>query len=827
MKLNFITNQPTNPITLVVLFLLGFSTISFGQTIQGKVTDDKSEALIGVNVVIKNTSTGTVTDLAGDFSLEVKELPTTLVFSYTGYKDQEVAVSAANSPLAVTLASGVQLNDIIVTARRVEESLQKTPVAITAFTPEELVQKGAFQLDDVARFTPNLIIDNAPAVSGAGFGTTIFIRGIGQNDFASTTDPGVGVYVDGIYIARTIGTLFEMQGTQVEVLRGPQGTTFGRNTVGGAINITTPKPSTDDTFGTIEATVGNYSLYQLRGNANLPLSDNTAATINMVYRNRGGYSERLQDGVATGDDNTLFLRGRLNSIASEKLVLDFAFDYTRTRAGSAASTLIDVNPGAFPFGVLYNQLVDNAVSPQWITGDPFTTNATGPSVNDLDLFGVSGTAKLDLGATTSKLIVGYRNLDSQFSRDGDNTPFPYRQTNNEFDSKQFSAELQFFNSKPSKFSWLGGLYFMNEDIQDNAEVDLATGLFAALEAADKEADMVPGPWGGAGNPANRGLDLELFVQNGVAITNLAAFLNTSIDLTEQFSISAGLRASNDKKTYTADHQRLNTGDYIVPPGTEVSDDWTSVTGRVGAEFQANEDVLVYASASNGFKSGGFNSRPLRSADGIQPFAPEKLWTYELGFKSDLGEATRLNISAYFSDYQDIQVTFVNTPEIIVENAAEAEVKGLEAELLTKLGKDFSVNASFGFTDAAYTEIDEGATITRETKFVKTPKVQYAIGAGYTPSLSDKAKLTVRLDYSYQDEAFHDPGNTPILLQPSFSLLSGRIGVLFNDKYEISIWGKNLTDEAYLVSGLTSAAFGVTEGSYGTPRTVGVSFRYKF
>ncbi len=797
------------------------------RTITGTVTDaDSKESLIGASVLVQGTTSGTSTDLDGKYSISVPESAGAIVFSYTGYVDKVIELGTSDVIDVTLKEQSVGLEEVTVTARRVEESAQNIPVAITVFTPEELVSKGAVQMDEVARFTPNLIIDNAPAVSGAGFGTTIFIRGIGQNDFAATSDPGVGVYVDGIYIARTIGTLFEMQGAQVEVLRGPQGTTFGRNTVGGAINITTPKPTTDKVFGSAEVTAGNYNLYQLRSSINLPVSEKTAARVSAVYRNRGGYATRLQDGGELGDDNTFFLRGKLNSIIGENLVLDFAADYTRTRANSAVSTLLDANPGAFPFGVLYNQLVGNAVDPMWITNDPFTTNATGPSINNLDAFGASASAKLELGeTTTSKLILGYRNMDAQFSRDGDNTPFPYRHTNNTYSSSQVSAELQFFNSKPSKLKWLAGLFFMNESVEDNAEVDLATGLYDGLEAAVDS--LVPGPWGGAGNPANGGLDLELFVKNKVAVTNLAAFFNASYNFTDAFSISGGIRASQDSKTYEAEHQRLNTEAYIVPPGTEISGEWASVTGKFGAEYKVNDNLLTYVSASNGFKSGGFNSRPIRSEDGIQPYDPEKVWTYELGMKSDIGKSTRLNIATYFSDYQDIQVSFVNTPEIVVRNAARAEVLGFEVELFTKLGKDFMVNAGFGYTDAAYTETDTLAQVTTDTKFLKAPKTQFSIGAGYTPALTDKIDLAVRLDYNHQAEAFQDPANTPILLQPAYGLLSGRIGILISDKYEIAVWAKNLTDEQYLVSGLTSAAFGVTEGSYGAPRTMGASFRYKF
>ncbi len=827
MKINNLLKRVTIKHLLFVIFFASAPLLTAQtRTISGTVFGEGEEPLIGVTVKVKGQTVGTVTNFNGLYELNVNAEAQVLLFSYTGYRAQEVVISDQTSIDVVMEESIEGLEEIRVTARRVEESLQSIPGAITAYTAEELVQKGATQVDEVARFTPNLIIDNAPAVSGAGFGTTIFIRGIGQNDFSSTSDPGVGVYVDGIYIARTIGTLFEMQGAQVEVLRGPQGTTFGRNTVGGAINITTPRPTTDKTYGSVELTGGNYNLFQFRGSVNLPISETTAARLSGVYRNRGGYGERLMDDVELGDDNTLFLRGKLNSLVGENLVLDFAFDYTRTSANSASSTLLEANPGAFPFGVLYNQLVGGAVDPSWVTNDPFQTNATGESVNDLDLLGLGGTAKLNLGeSVVSKLILGYRTMDAQFSRDGDNTPFPYRQTNNTYTSDQFSAELQFFNSKPSRLNWLAGLYFMSEVVEDNARVDLATGLYDALEEAN--AEDVPGPWGGAGNPANAGLDLELFVQNKVDVSNLAAFFNASYDITDKVALTAGVRASNDRKTYQAEHQRLNSGAFIVPPGTEVGDDWASITGRAGLNYQVSEDILAYVSASNGFKSGGFNSRPLRSEDGIQPYDPEKVWTYELGFKSDLGKNTRLNLAAYFSDYQDIQVSFVNTPEIIVRNAARAEITGFEMEFFSKLSKDLMANASFGLTNAAFTEVDTLAQVTEDTKFLKAPKYQFSVGLGYNPALSKNADLSIRVDYNYQDEAFHDPDNTPILLQPAYGLLSARVGILLSDKYEIAVFGKNLTDERFLVSGLTSAAFGVTEGSFGAPRVIGGSFRYKF
>ncbi|MFK7756415.1 MAG: TonB-dependent receptor plug domain-containing protein, partial [Flavobacteriales bacterium] len=202
-----------------------------------------------------------------------------------------ISVISSNVLIAQNSETDSTLVDTEITARRVPELSQTVPFSLTAFTDKELEERNTTLLTDITRFTPNLVINNGQG--GAAFGNSIFIRGIGQRSHGITSDPGVGVFVDGVYIPRTIGTLFELQGAQVEILRGAQGSTFGRNTIGGAINITTATPVLDSLFGSAELTGGNFNLLQFRGSANIPISSKMAANFSTVYRSRDGYTERL------------------------------------------------------------------------------------------------------------------------------------------------------------------------------------------------------------------------------------------------------------------------------------------------------------------------------------------------------------------------------------------------------------------------------------------------------------------------------------------------------------------------------------------------------
>lgn len=739
-----------------------------------------------------------------------------LVFSFC------ILIMSSNILVAQNSDTDSTLVDTEITARRVSELSQSVPFSLTVFTDKELKGRNATQLTDVTRYTPNLIINNGQ--NGAAFGNSIFIRGIGQSNYTGSSDPGVGVYLDGVYIPRTIGTLFEMEGAQVEILRGAQGSTFGRNTIGGAINITTAAPVIDSLFGSAEISGGNFNLLQFRGSANIPISNKVAANISTVYRSRDGYTDRVLDNSQNqGDDNTLFLRGKLRAVPTNKLVFDLGFDYTRTEAGSMASSLVAADSSAFQFGGIYNQLLGVDPFANLITTAPYQTNATGASINNLDAYGVNGTTKLALGKAESKLIIGHRNMSSSFAKDGDHSQINLLQSSTEFSSISTSVEIQFYNKKPSKFNWLVGAYYMTESNEESRLVEDASGLYEALEAADESE--VEGPYGGANNATNQELDFTRSIDNSSENNNLAAYVNLSYNFSKKWTVAGGLRLSNDDKTFTATHQKIASGVYIVPENTVNTADWTILTGHFAVEYQATEKILTYLNFAHGFKSGGFSAQPLQSANGIQMYNPETARNLELGMKSDLGKSTRLNFSGFITDIAEIQTDSFTTEGVLTQNRVKGEILGVELEVITRIGKSLYLNAFAGLTDARYTIVNPSSGLTLESKYEKTPASQLGIGAAFSPQLTKDLKLDVRVDYSYQDGTFHDPQNTAALYQSAFSLLSANVGFTIKEKYQIMIWGKNLTDEAVIQGGVNS--FGLTEAFYGAPRTFGATLRYKF
>ena len=321
--------------------------------------------------------------------------------SATSERREGQSAGRASSAVATNAArDGSILEEIMVTARRREESLQTTPVAVTALTGDALEARGAASVGSISQYVPNVQFDGAAALSGGAYNATIFIRGIGQNDFAIFSDPGAAMYLDGVYLGRSIGGIMDAVDLErVEVLRGPQGTLFGRNTIGGAVNIISGQP-TDELAGDISATVGRYDRLDTRGVLNLPLSDTFLTRWTVARVSRDGYSKRLTDGADLGDKDAVIGRGQALWKATDDLDISLALDATRVRQNSAPLTLIDVTATGTPFMNLYNSLVApnlgivapngvRTVNSSWITGDIDTTYGSAPSVNDLDTKGAA------------------------------------------------------------------------------------------------------------------------------------------------------------------------------------------------------------------------------------------------------------------------------------------------------------------------------------------------------------------------------------------------------------------------------------------------------
>jgi len=721
------------------------------------------------------------------------------------------------------------LEEVIITARKRSESLQETPVAVTAFTSEGLENKGFSNVSQIGQSTPNLQFDSSGPVSGSSSNAVVFIRGIGQNEFLPTSDPGVATYVDQVYISRSIGGVLDLLDIErIEVLRGPQGTLFGKNTIGGAINITTQRPG-EDFEAAVEMIVGSDSRVDVRGSVNIPVSDNFYARFSGSSKNRDGYGTRVLTGEELGDVNSDSGRFSGYWAATDHLDVSFSVDATRARESSIASTLLSDGPnvGAIGGGFLAqihngcvmstdcSRLIPSSQNQQYnasqATNDVFTTTATGPNHSDLDVWGVSATIDWDLDSYSAKYITSYRELESGFGMDADNSPIDLVHTDLDLDHKQMSQELQLSKAEDN-YSWLVGLYYFEEEALETGPVTIIPHLF------------VPGVPATAAS-----LEEHLDVQN----SNLGAFSQGSYSISDQLSVTIGIR-------YTKEEKELDVSGFILsdlglplvtnPRGQETFEE---VTGKLGVEYVTEDLTLIYASYSQGFKSGGFNGRYTRPTTDLVAFAPETVNTYELGVKAEFLESRlRLNTALFHSEYQDIQVVVFDGITPLTRNAAEGSIQGVEVELTYLPAPGWNIDAALGYLDAKYDGVGLQAIangLTIDKSFVNSPEWTGSFAAQYEYNVLDMGVLLTRLDISYKGELAKDAINTPELIQEPVTLVNARIAFTSSDDHwTLALFGSNLTDEEYLGSGFSDLpTFGFISGTYARGREWGGSVKYRF
>ncbi len=755
------------------------------------------------------------------------------------------------------------LEEITVTSRRRAERLQDTPIAVSAFSASDLAARSLSSITDISGFVPNVDITSGQ-ISGGGANSQLTIRGIGQGDFLVTTDPGVGTYVDGVYFARSMGGVMDLLDLErIEVLRGPQGTLYGKNTIGGAINLISMAPS--DTFGGKgEITLGRFNRMDFRGSVNIPLIEDKLFTrISFSSRNRDGYGKRVApdplqqmnidrskfgatlntNEIDTGNENADMVRGVVRWVASEEVEVTFAADYSRERENSMVVNLVAVDPADGPFLGLYNLVgsLTGLYDPVTLVvpDDPFTATGTGPSVNDADVYGGSLTVDWDAGDIQVKSITAYRELQVDFGTDGDFTNLPLNEPFNRVTQNQFSQELQFSGSNfDDQFNWVAGLYYFNEKAIDRNTVNFTSGLFDGLEALPGPIDgsplSAPTAAGGPGNPINALLDINLDIFNEITNNSYAAFFQGSFSLTDDLSITAGLRYTYEKKKYFLEHRRINANVFTGGSPRTVENSWKELTPKLGIEYKAGEDVLLYGSYSRGFKSGGFNGRPILE-DELTSFDPEYVDAFEVGMKSDLfDKRLRANLAGFYYLYKDMQLNAITAADngnlvVSIDNAGKSKIMGIELELQARPAEGLDLFFNVGYTDAEYTDIGTATSITLDNEFIKTPKWNLSGSVQYSIPLDNDASVTVRGDWTYQSKVYNNVQNHEAIAQKAYSLFNARITYMPPDEvWELALFGTNLTNETYLINGGgVAGSLGYFFGMYGQPREWGVSLSYHF
>ena len=726
--------------------------------------------------------------------------------------------AAAASDEAPAIAG--QLEEIVVTARRTEETLQRVPISMSAISAQDLADRSLESLADVGQSVPNLLFGERGA-SGRG-SAVVYIRGVGQADVRPTYDPAVGVYIDGVFLGRMQGNdLDTMDVERVEVLRGPQGTLFGKNTSGGAVNIVTRQPDLTEYQGKLQLTAGSRNRFDALGSVNFPLvADKAALLIAASRRTQDGYGTRADGQDMANTDRTsgrLALRLQLTDAFSALLAAD-ALTYDETNSMFKLVATFPAPPVA-----LINRLTPVPYDDRWLSQGDFFNSAGGPNSSRGDLYGTALTLRYDLGATELKSISSYRDNVVHSDQDADLSPVTILDEYDESRQHQFSQELQASGtSLGDRLSWVLGLYYFDESVHN--KVDFA--IVPALQ-----------PFIG-----NRSFSNDLRVRN----ESYAAFGQGNYGLTEQLRVTTGLRYTHDRKEVDRRNLTYPSGIPNQPQAVRsaTSDD---VSTRVGLDYQWTPELMTYVSAAKGYKAGGFNGRASSVTD-FNEYDPETVWTYELGLRSDfLDRRVRFNATAFYSDYSDLQLqisgsTTVNgapAPFNVVTNVPKARIVGGEVELRVIPARGLELSAEAGFTDASYTELPTDAQflasqlIDEDSEFVYTPRTSVTLAAEYTAALSDRFELSARVDYAHKSTIDYDVANSPLLRQKPYGLLNARITLLHaSNGLSLAVFGTNLTDERYFVGGFDDAdtpnpGLGFAFRNMAAPREYGVSAQWQF
>ena len=739
-----------------------------------------------------------------------------------------IALAAALSTQSVAHAQEDQearLGPVTVTARKVEESLQDTPVSVTAASGAELEAREINSSQDLGRLAPNLVITQGTGVSGNASAGAYFIRGIGQVDFLLNTDPGVGVYVDGVYVARSMGSILDLiELDRVEVLRGPQGTLFGRNTIGGAVNLVSKAP-TEDFSASVKGTVGSFERGEVQGSVNGQLADGVMVRLSGLYRDREGWVDRITDGSTLGAEETFATRASLRFVPTDALTIDLDLDYASTDGTSAPFNVVEVNetaqfasfhngalvgpPCVPPPGSLGNPSCFNS---QWVATDLYEEQGTDNSKTELEVFGASLIAEYEINANlTLKSITGYRETTALGNRDGDHTPILIQNTKDTWDHEQFSQELEFIgNGFEGRLDWLVGLYYFEEKGTNLNFVTFPVVSFQSGGSVDND--------------------------------NVAMFGQATYDLTDRLSVTAGLRWTDETKRFLPDQFVTTDPTGLFPPGsvpgfrlvpyTESSVDFEEVTPMANLAYDWTDNFMTYVTYSEGFKSGGFTQRIFPPLGEPPAFDPEYVESYEAGFKYEASNGRfRLNGAAYSTDYSDLQVQVLVGVQPLTSNAAGAEIKGFELEFEALPVEHLLLTGGLGYTDGKYTELEDSVLalgIAKENAFAQVPEWTGSLSASYEVE-TGHGSLLPRLDVSYQSESYMDAVNTASLKQDAYALINASVAFRpLNASWEFKVFGKNLTDEEYFVGGFADLTDqGYAEAAIGRSAEWGVSLSMDF
>lgn len=684
-----------------------------------------------------------------------------------------LALDAAAAMAQTAPDNGSALNEIVVTARKRNESLQQVPLSISAVSGNDLQRLGGTTFSDIGHLFPNVSFNDSNTQGG-----DFSIRGLTSG--GSGSDTSIGLYVDDVFIGpeSTIGErLIDLD--TVQVLRGPQGTLFGRNTVAGAINITTRKP-TDTQEVTLGAVLGNYGLYQVEATLNQPINDKVLTRTTFVRRARDGYLDNLDHGSAGNDEDgysgrahVLFKPGdRLQVLATVDASVDHTCD----------------NMFKIIAGTLY-------------TGNtnPDQSRWNGPCKNGRDIVGATLRADYQLESVKLSSISAYRYRSTKFVTDRDFTSVNVATSGLDTIENQFTQEFRATSPGGERLNWVAGVFVFDRSADNVTRLGLGPGLLG-------------------GN-----LSDNVVTDAKVDTLSVAAYGSLEYYLTPALSAELGLRYTYERKTL----DYVQTATLPVPGFSSVPAFGKRVNGgelspSFNLSYRWSPTMLTYLRIARGFKSGGFNAATSSDPNKIE-FKPEYLTSYELGVKSELlDRRLRLNASVYYYDYTDIQQSSQTGAGFFISNAASARSYGAELEMNYRATRDLLLIASAGYANANYVDYGtmSGNRLPRAPRWTLSGSVDWTFASG------SWGQAYLRPEIDFRTKNYVDNANTPLFVQQSHAVLNARIGIDSASNWSAGLWGRNLTDRRYTLGGFSLAPVGYYT-TVAPPCTFGADFRVTF
>ena len=724
------------------------------------------------------------------------------------------AAAAPAAEVAAAAQAGPRVEELVVTARRTSENVQSVPLSISAFSGQSLDRIGAGDATALQGLVPNL---NIVQGRGSADSANVYIRGLGQPDALQTFDPAVGAYIDDVYISRIRGVLFNLYNLDhVEVLRGPQGTLYGKNTIGGAIRYITRKPS-QTPYADISAGAGDHGAYEVKATVMGPITKTLALGLSGYAAGHDDYVHDSITGRGYNNEKNLSGRVQLAWTPTPALRTDLSFDYSHEAPHmtvgqeTAAVYRINIAPpsGLGATTVLYPG------SNNWNYAAPISSTLSNRA--PLNHAGLSLVETWNVSSVlTIKSITAYRRLNYDDSIDIDATPYKLGDVTVGVTQRQTSQEIQ-VNYEQGRLKAVSGFFYMHEHVGSTQNA-FGSDLYTLLG----------GPY-----PATR------YVFDDLKTDSYAGYLNAVYSFTSRLRLTAGVRVTDESKTYWHETY-VNTP--ASPFAFTATHDWTKVSPTASLDYQVTDAALVYARFSQGFQSGGFNGRA--SAKGQQtPYAPETVTTYELGAKTSWLDHTLIaNLALFYNDYRDFQASVTQSvpdpvqpnPPLIVQtvlNAGKLRTDGAELELVWRPVAPLRLDAQVGYLDAKYLTFADLSFPTGSRAFQTpafSPKWTLRLGASYDQPLGELGSVSVGGGMSYRSRMSLAVDDTTTagapyagLYQDGYALFDARlVWKSLDGKYTAGVYGENLSGAIYKTDAQNFVAVaGIQTAYYGAPRRV--------